>query len=77
MLRGFDRALHRNVAIKILDPAIAGVAAARQRFAREARAIAAISHEHVVPVYEVSEHSGLPYFSVFLNNAESSHRPLL
>ena len=62
VLRGFDRALHRNVAIKILDPAIAGVAAARQRFAREARAMAAISHEHVVPVYEVSEHSGLPYF---------------
>lgn len=62
VLRGFDRALHRNVAIKILDPSIAGVAAARQRFAREARAMAAISHEHVVPVYEVSEHSGLPYF---------------
>ena len=62
VLRGFDRALHRNVAIKILDPAIAGVGAARQRFAREARAMAAISHEHVVPVYEVSEHSGLPYF---------------
>lgn len=62
VLRGFDRALHRNVAIKILDPSIAGVGAARQRFAREARAMAAISHEHVVPVYEVSEHAGLPYF---------------
>ena len=62
VLRGFDRALHRNVAIKILDPAIAGVGAARQRFGREARAMAAISHEHVVPVYEVNEHAGLPYF---------------
>ena len=62
VLRGFDRALHRNVAIKVLDPAMAGVGAARQRFAREARAMAAISHEHVVPVYEVNEHAGLPFF---------------
>lgn len=62
VLKGFDRALSRNVAIKVLDPALADLGAARQRFAREARAMAAISHEHVVPVYEVSEHAGLPYF---------------
>ena len=62
VLKGFDRALNRNVAVKVLDPSMAGVAAARQRFAREARAIAAISHEHVVPVYEVNEHVGLPFF---------------
>ncbi len=62
VLKGFDRALHRNVAIKVLDPAVAGAGAARQRFAREARAMAAISHEHVVPVYGVDEHAGLPYF---------------
>jgi serine/threonine protein kinase len=62
VLKGFDRALYRNVAIKVLDPALAGVGAARQRFAREARAMAAISNEHLVPVYEVSEHAGLPFF---------------
>lgn len=62
VLRGFDRSLHRNVAIKILDPTIAGVNAARQRFAREARAMAAISHENVVPIFEVNEHVGLPFF---------------
>lgn len=62
VLKGFDRALNRNVAIKVLDPALAGVGAARQRFAREARAMAAISHEHLVPVFEVNEHAGLPYF---------------
>jgi hypothetical protein len=62
VLKGFDRALNRNVAVKVLDPAVAGAGAARQRFAREARAMAAISHEHVVPVYGVDEHAGLPYF---------------
>jgi eukaryotic-like serine/threonine-protein kinase len=62
VLKGFDRALNRNVAIKVLDPAIAGAATARQRFAREARAMAVISHEHVVPVYGVDDHAGLPYF---------------
>ncbi len=62
VLRGFDRALNRNVAIKILDSTIADTGAARQRFAREARAMAAISHEHVVPVYAVDEHAGVPYF---------------
>jgi serine/threonine protein kinase len=61
VLKGFDRSLGRNVAVKVLDPALAGVGAARQRFFREAKAMAAISHEHVAPVYEVSEHADLPY----------------
>ena len=62
VLKGFDRALNRNVAIKVLDPSYADHAVARQRFAREAQAMAAVSHEHVVPVYAVSEHGGIPYF---------------
>jgi serine/threonine protein kinase len=62
VFKAYDRALSRNVAIKSLDPAYATVAAARQRFAREAKAMAAVSHEHVVPVYGVDEHQGIPYF---------------
>lgn len=62
VLKGFDALLRRNVAIKILDPALATVGVARQRFGREARAMAAISHEHVMPIYGVDEHQGLPYF---------------
>lgn len=64
VFRAIDSALSRNVAIKVLDPALASVAAARKRFALEARAMAAISHEHVVPVYTVEEHRGLPYFAM-------------
>jgi len=64
VFRALDRALSRNVAIKVLDPSMASVGVARQRFAMEARAMAAISHEHVVPVYAVDEHRGLPYFAM-------------
>ena len=64
VFRALDRALSRNVAIKVLDPSMASIGVARQRFAMEARAMAAISHEHVVPVYTVDEHRGLPYFAM-------------
>ena len=56
----FDPVLRRNVAVKLLDPVLANLGAARQRFARK-RAMAAISHEHVVPIYAVDEHAALPY----------------
>jgi serine/threonine-protein kinase len=62
VLKGYDRVLNRNVAVKVLDPALADISAARQRFAREARAMAAVSHEHVVPVFAVNEQGTLPYF---------------
>jgi serine/threonine protein kinase len=58
VLKGFDSELHRPVAIKLLAPHLARVGAARQRFAREARAAAAVVHEHVVPIHNVeSEHA--------------------
>lgn len=58
VLKGFDSELNRPVAIKLLAPHLARVGAARQRFAREARAAAAVVHEHVVPIHNVeSEHA--------------------
>ena len=64
VFKASDRSLNRNVAVKVLDPSLASIGTARQRFAREARAMAAISHEHVVPIYCVDEHQGLPYFAM-------------
>lgn len=64
VLKAFDRSLNRHVAIKVLSPFLSGAAAARVRFAREARAMAALSHEHVAPIYAVDEHRGLPYFAM-------------
>src|SRR5438105_8436121 len=52
---------HGPVAIKVLTAALAGSAAARRRFRREARAAAAVCHDHVVPVHGVHEVGGLPY----------------
>jgi serine/threonine-protein kinase len=62
VLKAFDRALSRNVAIKVLAPQLAISASARRRFAREAQAAAAVVHEHVVPIHAVAEARGLPYF---------------
>src|SRR5438128_2287904 len=55
VLRAFDEALHRIVAIKVLAPQYAANATARKRFIREARAIAAIVHEHVVGIHHIDE----------------------
>jgi serine/threonine-protein kinase len=61
VLKAFDPALDRFVAIKVLSPQWASTPAARQRFAREARAMAAVRHKHVVAVHAVEEVDGLPY----------------
>jgi serine/threonine protein kinase/WD40 repeat protein len=61
VLKAFDPALCRLVAIKVLAPHLAGCSAARRRFAREGRAAAAVSHEHVVAIHAVAEAAGLPY----------------
>jgi hypothetical protein len=61
VLKAFEPALHRLVAIKVLSPALAGSATARLRFTREAKAAAAVSHDHVVVVHGVHETEGLPY----------------
>jgi serine/threonine protein kinase len=62
VLKAFDAALNRYVAIKALSPQLAMSGAARQRFAREARAAAAVVHDHVVAIHAVAEAEGLPYF---------------
>src|SRR5262249_34879124 len=61
VLKAYEPALHRLVAIKVLSPALAGSATARRRFIREAQAAAAVSHDHIVPVHGVHESAGLPY----------------
>ncbi|MFK7817742.1 MAG: protein kinase, partial [Planctomycetaceae bacterium] len=61
VFKATDKRLNRFVAIKMLAPSYAGSGPARQRFAREARSIAAVRDEHVIPVFGVDEHKGLPF----------------
>lgn len=61
VLKGFDSELNRPVAIKMLAPHLARVGAARQRFARESRAAAAVVHEHVVAIHDVESDADVPY----------------
>jgi eukaryotic-like serine/threonine-protein kinase len=61
VLKAFEPALHRHVAIKVLAPALAGNGTARLRFTREAKAAAAVRHDHIVTVHGVHEADGLPY----------------
>jgi serine/threonine-protein kinase len=51
---GHDRRLERAVAIKILHHHVAESSDARERLAREARAIAQLKHENVIEVYDYS-----------------------
>ncbi|QEG40926.1 WD40 repeat domain-containing serine/threonine protein kinase [Roseimaritima ulvae] len=55
VLEAFDPHLQRTVAIKVLNPQYQANDISKQRFCREGRAAAAISHEHVVPMYQVAK----------------------
>jgi serine/threonine-protein kinase len=63
VLKAFDPSLSRVVAIKVLAPQMAASGAARRRFSREAKAAAAVVHEHVISIYAVDNDpvSSLPY----------------
>lgn len=61
VLKGFQKELHRHVAIKILSPHLATSGAARRRFAREAQATAAVVHHHVMAIHSVNPNAKLPY----------------
>jgi serine/threonine-protein kinase len=61
VLKAFDAALNRPVAIKVLAPYFASSSAARRRFDREAKAAATVVHPHVVAIHAVASWKGLPY----------------
>ena len=66
-----DIQLGRPVALKVLRPGLADSALARERFLREARAAAALEHDHVVPIYQVGEDRGIPYLAMPLLRGQS------
>jgi serine/threonine protein kinase len=59
--RARDTRLNRTVAIKILPGHIAGAPGILQRFEREARAIAAVEHLNICPLYDVGAQDGVNF----------------
>jgi len=72
--RGHDRRLDRRVAIKILRREGEQDSAYVQRFEREARTSASISHGHVVNVYDVGQEDGWLYLVMqFVDGEDLKH----
>ena len=59
--RAFDATLERQVAIKLMHREIARDSDQLERFRREARAVAQLSHPHIVGVIDAGEDEGRPY----------------
>jgi serine/threonine protein kinase len=66
-----DVALNRVVALKVIRPEFACTLEARERFFREARALAAVRSDHVVSVYQAGEENGLLFLAMELLAGES------
>jgi serine/threonine protein kinase len=71
VLEAEDRCLNRRVAIKLIAAQFASHPEARERFLREARAVARIDHPNVVPVHHVGEHNGQLYLVMPLLRGEA------
>lgn len=60
--RAFDTQTNREVALKVLSVEQAPDISQRAHFKRELKMIASLEHPAIVPVYDVGEHNGQPYF---------------
>lgn len=54
----------RDVALKVMAPALSADAGFRERFLREAKIVAKISHPNIVAVYDVNEVNGIYYIAM-------------
>lgn len=69
VFRARDTRLGRDVAIKVISGR--SDADQRQRFHREARAIAALSHPHICTIYDVGSEGDVDYLVLELVKGES------
>ena len=64
VFRAEDSLLSRPVALKVIRPEIADTPGIAERFTREARATAAIKHDHIVTIYQVGQERGVPFLAM-------------
>jgi serine/threonine protein kinase/Tol biopolymer transport system component len=56
-----DSRLDRQVAVKVISRRLSSDPGARDRFTREARAIAALSHPHICQLFDLGHHDGIDF----------------
>ncbi|WP_254508530.1 WD40 repeat domain-containing serine/threonine protein kinase [Anatilimnocola floriformis] len=78
VLEAFDSKLQRHVAIKVLDPELAEEELSKQRFCREARSAASVTHENVVAVHQVEKvpEKGIAFLVMQLISGETLEQRL-
>lgn len=64
VFRAQDQRLRRQVALKILSPALATDEAFRHRFMRESRSAAAVDDPHIIPVFEAGNADGVLFIAM-------------
>jgi TolB-like protein/predicted Ser/Thr protein kinase len=72
--RATDTKLGREVALKVLPPDMACDPERLARFQREARAVAALNHPHIVTIHSVEEADGVHFLTMELVEGQSLDR---
>src|SRR5437867_5470386 len=69
--RARDTKLDRDVAIKVLPPHLADSSAALERFEREAKAVAALSHPNILSIFDFGNENGVAFAVMELLEGET------
>jgi eukaryotic-like serine/threonine-protein kinase len=71
---GFDTALNRKVAVKILPEDVANKPLAMQRFVQEAKAASGLNHPNIITIYEIGTEPGTHFIATEFIDGETLRR---
>lgn len=75
--RARDLDLERFAALKFVPPELSQDTAAVERFTREAKAVAALSHPNICTIYEIGRHEGAPFIALELLDGQDVREALI